>query len=302
MKRLFIIFVMFILSCPRIGYASASIKNTFHSFFDIPKKVAYIELQSGTTGEFVYIVDQKQMKTIQNFLETMEYDESSIEEYRNDKAVGGFQYVITFYCEDGTGYRFNKIKEFITTGSFTDMQNVMILHDDSDKEFREFFQSTYESIDKSYEVSIPAINMLHKVVDVKPSNHQLKLIDLYGTNIIENVPSYIYSDYNYFKLRDIGEILGYDVKWDPWKNEAVFIKSEQAKAITNLQAQKEDNKAFISSQTIRVKGEEKDSIFYCQGCINIDGYQYFKLRELETILNFEYNWDTKSNTITIYTN
>lgn len=299
MKRLWIIFVMIVLWCTQIGYANEPVKSVGSPIFNIQKQIAYVELQSGTTGEFVYILDQNQIQMIQNFLKTTEYVASSIEELDADKAVGGFQYVIIFYCDDGTGYRFNKEKDFITTGGFSDIHEVIKLTEKSDKEFMEFLNLIYESQDNPTKLSISPIAMLNRTIEVKPSNHQLRLIDLHGSNTIQKVPSYIYSGYHYFRLRDISQILRYDMKWDKLSGAAVLMKDAKMKANTEFQEQNEVKNALISSQTIMVNGEKGKTVFYANGCINIDGYNYFKLRDLETMLDFKCNWDANTNTIMI---
>lgn len=298
MKRLLLIFVLLVFLYPQIGYADEKGKCDFNPFYGIEENVVYIELQSGTSGKFKYILEQKQIEMIQNAFKTIKYIESSKEEL-NDRKVGGFRYVVTFYCADGSGYRFNKEKNYVTTGSFNGVQRVIKLNDENDQRLDTFLEAIYESVEDSTVYKIPVIQMMNRTIDVRTSNHQLEFRDLHNTNLIKNIPAYSYANYNYFKLRDISKILGYSVKWDYLRNEVILIKDERYQELTTLPVLNKAESAYISSQTIRVENREGNIVYYARGCINIDGYNYFKLRDLETIMDFKCNWNPDLNTVII---
>ena len=51
-------------------------------------------------------------------------------------------------------------------------------------------------------------------IDVIPSQNALLVQSGDVANRLEAVPAYMYQDNNYFMLRDIGRIVGYQVDWD----------------------------------------------------------------------------------------
>lgn len=142
--------------------------------------------------------------------------------------------------------------------------------------------------------------MIDSFVNADITNHKLGIKDKNKIKMVEEVPAYHYNGYNYFKLRDIGAILGYNVSWDNVKKEAVLIQNEEYNHVKSIQKLEEAKESYISSQTISVKSDDNLNVYYAKGCINIDGYNYFKLRDLETVMNFLCMWDSESQTIIVY--
>jgi alpha-tubulin suppressor-like RCC1 family protein len=110
--------------------------------------------------------------------------------------------------------------------------------------------------------------------------------------------------YNYFKLRDIAMALRdsdkrFEVKWDASKN-AISIITNNAYTPEGSELKVSGNKAtlkaYSTSSKIYVDGKEVQFIAY-----NIDGYNYFKLRDIGKALNFGVFWDGSNNAIKIDT-
>lgn len=291
--------MIIIMLLPQSIYAENYIRSEKKAMDSIQEEIfSYIELQDGRNGKFVYIQEQEEIIDIKNKLQEFKYKEASKEEFENRK-IGGFRYVITFYCENGTGYRFNKEKNYLTIGAFNDIKNAYKM-DKDDAEFDAFLDKIFLSKEESYVYRIPFNRIMDSFVSVDITNHKLGIKAKNKIKIIEEVPAYHYNGYNYFKLRDLGAILGYNVSWDNVKNEAVLIQNEECNYVESIQKLEEAKESYISSQTISVKSDDNLNVYYAKGCINIDGYNYFKLRDLETIMNFLCMWDSESQTIILY--
>ena len=114
--------------------------------------------------------------------------------------------------------------------------------------------------------------------------------------------AYTIDGYTYFKLRDVakaltGTVAGFDVRWD---QEAKMIalhtgaayKAQDGDADAAEFAKKA--KAHLSESPVMVNDAEATLEAY-----NIDGYTYFKLRDLGTALGFEVTWDKEAKMIGI---
>ncbi|NLZ53000.1 MAG: hypothetical protein GX892_07625 [Thermoanaerobacteraceae bacterium] len=109
---------------------------------------------------------------------------------------------------------------------------------------------------------------------------------------------------NYFKLRDLAMALRgtnkqFEVGWDA-KNNAINLTS--GKAYTSV-----GGELVVSAGTKAKKARPTTSKIYLDGkevtftAYNIDGNNYFKLRDIAKAMNFAVTWDGKTNTISINT-
>lgn len=107
---------------------------------------------------------------------------------------------------------------------------------------------------------------------------------------------------NYFKLRDIAYVLNgtdaaFSVGWDAAAN-AVALDTSGEYAPTG-------NEMKVSGSTTKKNAVESNSAILVNGAkaalkaYNIDGNNYFKLRDLGTALGFDVGWDNASQTISI---
>ena len=130
---------------------------------------------------------------------------------------------------------------------------------------------------------------------VTPSKNTLSVQSGEGVQTVEAVPAYLYQDNNYFMLRDLGKILGYRVDWNEAKKQASLTKESAAQDLQHLSAAKQAKAVKQSKQTILVGATEYENM----NCLNIDGYNYFKLRDLGDALGFSVDWDNATSTVTI---
>ena len=140
--------------------------------------------------------------------------------------------------------------------------------------------------------------------------------------------AYNVNDNNYFKLRDLGTVLGFDVNWD---NETKTISVDSAtgevvtddadevvaddEATTDKVAEEDADVAadttdvadeataaaaalvaVESSATVLVNGEAVDMTAY-----TINDYTYFKLRDICGAFDYAVNWDNEEKVITVTT-
>ena len=114
--------------------------------------------------------------------------------------------------------------------------------------------------------------------------------------------AYTIDGYTYFKLRDVAKALagteaGFNVDWDQEARMTALQTGAAYKAYdggTDAAEFAKKATAHHSHDPIMVNGEEVDLTAY-----NIDGYNYFKLRDLGDALGFEVTWDKTARMIGI---
>ncbi|MCL2164551.1 MAG: copper amine oxidase N-terminal domain-containing protein [Oscillospiraceae bacterium] len=115
--------------------------------------------------------------------------------------------------------------------------------------------------------------------------------------------AYNIDDYNYFKLRDIAYALNgtskqFEVGWDE-ANDAISLTSSHPYSAVGDEMSNGGSggkEATPTSSRIFLDGDEIQLTAY-----NIDGYNYFKLRDLGQAINFGVDWDESQNAIVINT-
>lgn len=109
---------------------------------------------------------------------------------------------------------------------------------------------------------------------------------------------------NYFKLRDIAYVLkdtdaAFSVGWSQAAN-AIALDTSGTYAPTGsemkISGNTADKSAVASNSAILIDGQKAPLKAY-----NIDGNNFFKLRDLGTALGFQIGWDNASQTISITT-
>jgi hypothetical protein len=108
---------------------------------------------------------------------------------------------------------------------------------------------------------------------------------------------------NYFKLRDLAKALDgsakqFEVDWDGEKN-AITLTSGKAYTPVGDELAAGDGKnkeALSSTAKVYLDGEELSLTAY-----NINGYNYFKLRDLGQAIDFGVDYDAATNTVIIDT-
>ena len=133
-------------------------------------------------------------------------------------------------------------------------------------------------------------------LSVTPSHNSLS-VNTFGTiTTVESIPAYLYNDSNYFMLRDIGKLTGFTVDWED--NKIYLIKDPTAQDFDSLSDIKKADTITKNKQTY-VSGKTQYTDI---DCLNIDGYNYFKLRDLEEAMDFDCDWDSVTNTVLLTLN
>ncbi len=137
------------------------------------------------------------------------------------------------------------------------------------------------------------------VIKAKPTSSKL-LVD--GNEI--EITAYNINDNNYFKLRDIAQAINgttkqFNISWDSKVN---AISLTLNKAYTPV-----GGELSVTGEILEKVANPTSSIIYLNGKIanlaayNVDGNNYFKLRDVAKDMNFGITWDEETNTIGIDT-
>jgi len=117
--------------------------------------------------------------------------------------------------------------------------------------------------------------------------------------------SYNINGFNYFKLRDIAYVLNgsakqFAIDWDA-ANNAMTLKPGSAYAVIGDEMASKGTStksATLSNQKVLVDGVVLASKTPMEA-YNIDGYNYFKLRDIGVIMDIGIGWDNAKNIISI---
>lgn len=122
-----------------------------------------------------------------------------------------------------------------------------------------------------------------------------------GTNVAFD--AYNINDNNYFKLRDLAHIISgsekqFEVGWDEANNAIALTSGKAYTAVGGEMSSKgSGNKTPTATNSkIYIDGKEVSLKAY-----NIDGNNYFKLRDVGEAFDFNVSWDSGKNTIVIAT-
>ena len=115
--------------------------------------------------------------------------------------------------------------------------------------------------------------------------------------------SYNILDHNYFKLRDIAYAINgseqqFGVRWDGSKN-AIILKSQTA--YTSVGGEMGSNSFGAKTPTPTSSKLYLDNKEITLTAYNIDGNNYFKLRDIGKTFDFSVEWDGQQNAILIDT-
>lgn len=122
-------------------------------------------------------------------------------------------------------------------------------------------------------------------------------------DVPKNIDAYNINGNNYFKLRDIADVLNntdrqFEVKWDN-KNQKISITTGRSyTTVGEERVSKNDLKtqnAVASTSAVFLNGQEVILSSY-----NIGGNNYFKIRDLAQKINFGVLWNDSNKTVQIY--
>ncbi len=115
--------------------------------------------------------------------------------------------------------------------------------------------------------------------------------------------AYNIRDNNYFKLRDVAYALNgtkaqFDTFWDPALNVVGVLPGDSYTPVGGeMEGKGQEAKTPVPTTSHFAVGKERGAAL----SFNIGGNNYFKLRDLGQILNFDVSWDQGANTIAIDT-
>ncbi|MEA4972424.1 hypothetical protein SDC9_113391 [bioreactor metagenome] len=112
---------------------------------------------------------------------------------------------------------------------------------------------------------------------------------------VEGLAVYSIGGYNYIKLRDIGYFMNYNITWDDKSKEIYFSKGNETAECPNTYIGTEVKNAVSVNQAIYANNEKYENL----SAYNIDGFTYYKLRDIGEILNFSCTWDAETNSVII---
>lgn len=117
-----------------------------------------------------------------------------------------------------------------------------------------------------------------------------------GQKLVEDIPVYMLEDNNYFRLRDIAMLMDFSVEWDAAGN-CVNIRTDQpyGDAKDELGAATQDKPAVPSAQKVYIDGTEAAAL----AAYSIDGYNYFRLRDLAEAADFGCVYDADKHAVVL---
>jgi len=144
----------------------------------------------------------------------------------------------------------------------------------------------------------PAAPSAPSVATASPTDSKVSI----GENIVA-FDAYHIAGFNFFKLRDLAYALTgsekqFEVSWDAEESVISLISGSPYTVAGGemVDAGSAAKTASITSARIFIDGVEKQFIAY-----NIDGNNYFKLRDIGQAFDFGIGWDADTNTINLYT-
>lgn len=133
------------------------------------------------------------------------------------------------------------------------------------------------------------------VADLPATPTRTKGQSVYVGNTRVYPTGYNIADNNYFKLRDVGQLVGFGVEWDEATRTVVITSDRTTPVLTGLlDMAQTGSTAKLSPQRITVDGEEVSLTSYL-----IRGNNYIKLRDIAKEIHFGVEYDMASKKVTI---
>ncbi|HHU89513.1 MAG TPA: hypothetical protein GXZ22_00470 [Clostridiaceae bacterium] len=152
-------------------------------------------------------------------------------------------------------------------------------------------------------VKISNVKMPSNIISAKPTMAEPTVSSVFVDGKKIDFDAYCIDGYNYFKLRDLAYVLSgsakqFDVIWN--KEKGIDLSSNKAYTVVGGEMSKRDTstrKALLNTSKLFCDGKEIAIKAY-----GINGYNYFKLRDLGRLFDFGVVWDGATNSIHINTN
>lgn len=130
--------------------------------------------------------------------------------------------------------------------------------------------------------------------------------DLYINKQRTDLKGYNIEDHNYYRLRDLASLLKiHDLNFSLWGDDKrIIINLDETYKDSKDQgvlAKKDLSQALEKEMTLKlIKNGQAES--HQVKAYNIEGYNYFKLRDMGSYLNYDVDYDEKNNLAMIFTN
>ena len=214
-----------------------------------------------------------------------------------------FEGVDEYYSITSNG-RASELTELMHEYDYTDSDKVtytLIMPDGKSRTMSKTEGEAYESANLAapfVELDFKTLTEQSGRITARPTSSAI-LVN--GANV--SFDAYNISDNNYFKLRDLAYILSgteaqFEVEWDAANNAIRLTSGRAYTAVGGEMTGKGSGEKtpVLTSSKILLDGAEISLTAY-----NIDGNNYFKLRDIGAALDFEIDWDGARNTIVIDT-
>jgi hypothetical protein len=229
------------------------------------------------------------------YVEKLEYKEGkyvSVKRYEQDK-----EHLVT----EETGYSYYTKGSYIRIDEPGEYAVYVIFCGSEDKDYCAYIKVAPKGTAKPIEP---------KVKTAKFSNAKIRTNDSQNDLLVE---AYNIDGYNYFKLRDIAYILKYtftsDKKFTPKRFNVIWDPEKKAiNLISDADYQIVGGECHVWHYPRTVKAVECTSEIYKDGRLvqldayTIEGYNYFKIRDIAKLFNFAVTWNAESKTIEIDVN
>ncbi|MSU01171.1 hypothetical protein FYJ83_06770 [Tissierella sp. DSM 105185] len=172
---------------------------------------------------------------------------------------------------------------------------------------KEISELEYEKLKEFYGVTEVYSNRKNQIDEILAMTNTIKAMTTSSkvkvNGILKEFESYNINGNNYFKLRDLAQVVNktsknFEVEWDGAKN-AIRLISNKAYTPVGGELAKGDGKtksAQVTTSAIYKDGKEISLTAY-----NIGGSNFFKLRDIAKAFDIGVTWDGPTNTVGIDT-
>ena len=155
-------------------------------------------------------------------------------------------------------------------------------------------------VEKGGKIGILKNPLLKKSLQQVPATYSNMALTVDGRSV-RGLEAYVINGHTYFKLRDIAQLAQagtkrFSVDWDASKK-LITIKRRRSYTANGSELKPGDGRdKIVNLSTVKM---EIDGEAVALTAYNINGSNYFKLRELADHLNFKVNWNAETKTIEV---
>lgn len=162
-----------------------------------------------------------------------------------------------------------------------------------------------ETAPTQYLIYVQGNNTVEEVVETTPVTAVKNTSAVWVNGVEKSFESYNIDGNNYFKLRDLAYVLsgtrvGFDIQWDAAKNRITLTYAPEYTPVggemTSSSTVKNTVSAVPTSSLLQINSNTPDIVGY-----NINGNNFYKLRDIGLYFNFGVIWDEETSSIHINT-